>query len=500
MRVEAVSGAPPKFDETTAILLPIYEGGGGAIDGLLSESDARVISRLIDRGVISPREREVYFVPSTGKTYGGVLCVGCGGKGPVAPESARRAAGNAVPQLAANRVTRVVVDMTPDARWPVDAFLEGLALGQYKFVRYKAVKDEEPKPSVEAVVLVTKSKRAADELRERCRRAALVCESVNWARDLANAASNDMTPAQLAYEARSLAEWLHLGDETLDEGRMSELGMHALLGVAKGSAEPPKLVALTYHHGHHAPTVAIVGKGVTFDTGGVSIKPAEKMHEMKWDMCGAAAVLGAMRVVGQLKPRMNVVCVVPAVENAVDARAQKPGDIVRAYNGKTIEVHNTDAEGRLILADALAYTLDHYRPDTTVDLATLTGAAVVALGHYAAAVMATDDVLLESLRASGEAAGERLWPMPLWEDYRKLIEGTHADVCNIGPPREAGTIIGGCFLREFVGDARWAHVDIAGTAYGAQHISYLDPKSASGFGVRLLSHWIESEAAAASKK
>jgi leucyl aminopeptidase len=353
---------------------------------------------------------------------------------------------------------------------------------------------------VDVFLIVAKSKRAADEWSGRCRHAALVCESVNWARDLANAASNDMTPAQLAYEARALADWLHLGNETLDEGRMAELGMHALLGVAKGSAEPPKLIVLTHHYGHNVPTVAIVGKGVTFDTGGVSIKPAEKMHEMKWDMSGAAAVLGVMRVVGHLKPRVNVVCVAPAVENTLDARAQKPGDIVKAYNGKTIEVYNTDAEGRLILADALAYTLDHYQPDYTVDVATLTGAAVVAFGHYAAAVVSTDEALLESLRASGEAVGERLWPMPLWDDYRKLIEGTHADVCNIGPPREASTIVGGCFLREFIGDARWAHIDIAGTAYGAQHIPYLDPKSASGFGVRLLSKWIESESAAVSRK
>jgi len=218
------------------------------------------------------------------------------------------------------------------------------------------------------------------------------------------------------------------------------------------------------------------------------------MHEMKFDMCGAAAVLGAMRTVVQTRPPINVVCVAPAAENVVGSRAQKPGDIVRAYNGKTIEVNNTDAEGRLILADALAYTVEHYQPDKIVDLATLTGAAIVALGHYAAGVMATDDDLYASLQAAADATGERIWRLPLWDDYSKLIEGTHADLSNIGPAREAGTIVGGCFLKEFVGDTPWAHIDIAGTAWGGKNIPYLNPKHATGYGVRMLSEWIRREA------
>jgi leucyl aminopeptidase len=214
------------------------------------------------------------------------------------------------------------------------------------------------------------------------------------------------------------------------------------------------------------------------------------MHEMKFDMCGAAAVLCTMLNVTAIKPKVNVVCVVPAVENMTGPAAQVPGDIVRAYNGKTIEVHNTDAEGRLILADAMAYTVDKYKPDYMVDLATLTGACVVALGHYAAGLFDNNDALRNQLMAAAEVSGERVWPLPLDEDYEKLIEGTHADVCNIGPRGEAGAVTAAAFLKQFVGETPWAHLDIAGTAWGGKHISYLDPKHATGYGVRLLTAWI----------
>ena len=208
----------------------------------------------------------------------------------------------------------------------------------------------------------------------------------------------------------------------------------------------------------------------------------------------AAAVLCAMMNVVELKPAINVVCVVPAVENMINGAALRPGDIISAYNGKTIEVHNTDAEGRLILADAMAFVADKYAPDYMVDLATLTGACVVALGHYAAGVFGTDRHLVESLVAAGETSGERLWPLPLWDDYERLIEGTHADLCNIGPAGEAGAIAAAAFLKAFTNDIPWAHLDIAGTAWGGKNIPYLDPNHASGFGVRLLTEWILKQA------
>ena len=275
---------------------------------------------------------------------------------------------------------------------------------------------------------------------------------------------------------------------------MAELGMNALLGVARGGSEAPKLIFLEYRHPEAVRTVALVGKGVTFDSGGISLKPPSKMHEMKFDMCGAAAVLCTMMAVSHLKPVINVIGVIPAVTNMPDGRAQTPGDIVRAYNGKTIEVQNTDAEGRLILADALAYTVDTCKPDVIVDIATLTGAAVVALGHVAAAVLGTDDAVVNGLVASGEATGEVLWRLPLWRDYEKQMEGTFADLSNVGPDREAGTITGAAFLKAFVGNTPWAHLDIAGTAYGVKNKPYLESKYATGFGVRLFTHWLLGQA------
>lgn len=277
---------------------------------------------------------------------------------------------------------------------------------------------------------------------------------------------------------------------------MAKLGMNAILGVARGSEQRANLMVLRYESPGAKRTLAVVGKGVTFDTGGISIKPSESMHEMKYDMSGAAAVLGAMRAIAALKPAINIIALAPAVENMPGANAQRPGDIVKAYNGKTIEVLNTDAEGRLVLADALAYAVDKFKPDCIVDLATLTGACVTALGHYAAGVTATDDALYEALCRASDVSGERIWRLPLWEDYDKLIEGTHADLANIGPRGEAGSIIGGCFLKHFVGDTPWAHLDIAGAAWGGKNISYLRDKDASGFGVRLLTQWILDQAEA----
>ncbi|MFA6244370.1 MAG: leucyl aminopeptidase, partial [Candidatus Hydrogenedentales bacterium] len=439
---------------------------------------------------------EVTFTATPSSPYVGLLLMGCGDRDKADAETIRRCAGKAVDALRKARATRVLIDMSGKPEWLLGAFIEGLMLGQYRFARYKSLPKDNVPTSIEELVVIVESDEQAPSLKEYALRIAKVCCCTNWARDLANMSSNEMTPGQLAYEAKALAGQFGLVYECLDTGRMGELGMHALLGVARGSAEPPRLIILEYRFGDSAPTLAMVGKGITFDTGGVSIKPADHMHEMKFDMCGAAAVLGAMKVVAQMRPPINVVCVIPATENVVDARAQKPGDIVRAYNKKTIEVHNTDAEGRLILADAMAYVVDTYRPDKMVDIATLTGACVVALGHYAAGVTSTSEELFSALQDASNTVGERIWRLPLWDDYAKLMEGTHADLCNIGPAREAGAVTAACFLKEFVSDTPWAHIDIAGTAWGVKNVSYLDTNSATGFGVRLLTEWIRREAEA----
>lgn len=267
--------------------------------------------------------------------------------------------------------------------------------------------------------------------------------------------------------------------------------MHAILSVAQGSDEEPRLIVLRYSGGGTGKPLVLVGKGLTFDAGGISIKPAAGMESMKFDMSGGAAVIGAMRAIAELKPALNVVGIVPSSENLLGGKAMKPGDIIQTRGGKTVEVINTDAEGRLILADALDYARS-FDPAAVVDCATLTGACVVALGAHAAAVLGTDDSLVQELREAGDRSGERCWPLPLFKDYRKQLDSVAADLQNVGG-REAGTITAAWFLREFVGDAPWAHLDIAGTAYGDSPRPY-QRKGAFGFPVRLLVEWVRSRA------
>ncbi len=475
----------------TCLVVPVFEGDFPLMSGVLAEGDESTLQALADKDVLRGKAEECYYLPTPNGAYKGVLVAGLGKADAFTGEVLRRAAGKACGAFQKNRITHVYLDISQHKRVCAAPFLEGVVLGQYDFEVYKEDGGGAPgKAKVEEISVVAGDGADRTALQKDYELAVLICLSANGGRHLANTAPNEMTPRALAEFAEGIAKESGCACDILETKQMASLGMNALLGVARGSAEPPKLIVLRYHHSDAAKTVAMVGKGVTFDTGGISIKPAEAMHEMKFDMCGAAAVLCAMMAVVELKPAVNVVCVVPAVENMTGDAAQRPGDIVKAYNGKTIEVHNTDAEGRLILADALAFTVDKYKPDAIVDLATLTGACVVALGHYAAGIMGNDTALVDELAAAGESAGERLWPLPLWDDYGKLIEGTHADLCNIGPRGEAGAITAAYFLKHFVGDTPWAHLDIAGTAWGAKNISYLNPDHATGFGVRLLTRWI----------
>jgi leucyl aminopeptidase len=299
-----------------------------------------------------------------------------------------------------------------------------------------------------------------------------------------------MTARILATEAEKMANEFELEVTIFNETDLERMKMDAFLGVNRGSAEPPRLIVLKHDVPESTTTLALVGKGVTFDTGGITLKSGPGMHEMKFDMCGAAAVLGAMRAIAQMNPQVNVVAAVPASDNKPGPNAQVPGDIVRAYNGKTIEIYSTDAEGRMLLADTLAYIVDQYKPDAIVDIATLTGACIYALGHYAAALLGNNDELEGDLELAAEASGDRVWPLPLWDEYGRLMKGVHADLNNAGPRGEAGTITAAAFLQEFVGDTPWAHLDIAGTAWDVKHVPYLHPDHATGFGVRLFTQWV----------
>jgi leucyl aminopeptidase len=313
-------------------------------------------------------------------------------------------------------------------------------------------------------------------------------QSVCLARDLGNHPGNVTTPTYLAENAQNIAKKGGMKCSVFEREKFTKMGMGALAGVALGSDEPPKFILLEYFGGEKSDKpFCLVGKGLTFDSGGISIKPANKMDEMKYDMCGSAVVLGVMNAIAELKPNLNIVGAISSTENLSGAKAYKPGDILTAYNGKTIEVLNTDAEGRLILADALSYVSKHYDPQYILDFATLTGAVIVALGHIATGIMGTDDSLISKVKKSAKNTGEKVWEFPLWDEYCKQVKSKIADVKNLGAPGQAGSIAGGAFLKAFVGkDIPWVHFDIAGTAWGAEDKSYTQKNSATGAVIRLV--------------
>ena len=358
--------------------------------------------------------------------------------------------------------------------------VEGLAQGAWRFDELKSPDHDRKAPIGEVAVVVDPAEESAAQRGFVVGQA--VAEGQALARRLQYLPPNQCTPAFLAETARQLATAYGFAVTVLDRGQMEHEGMGALLAVAQGSATEPRFIVLEYHGAGDAPPVALVGKGVTFDTGGISIKPALQMDEMKYDMSGAAAVLGTFEALGRLKPKLNVVGLVPSTDNMPSGAAVRPADVVKSHAGKTIEIVNTDAEGRLILADALSY-VRRYKPAAVLDAATLTGAALIVLGHAASAVMGTDDALVEEVRRAGDRAGERAWPLPMYEEYREQNKSDIADVKNSGG-RPAGTITAGWFLREFAEGYPWAHLDVAGTAYSDTDAPPL-PKGPAGVPTRL---------------
>ncbi|MBM3392217.1 MAG: leucyl aminopeptidase [Betaproteobacteria bacterium] len=316
-----------------------------------------------------------------------------------------------------------------------------------------------------------------------------VSRGMNAARELGNLPANICTPIYLAQQAQKLAKELRLKCEVLDRERMEKLGMGSLLAVGRGSHQPPRFIVLQYTHGKaRAKPIVLVGKGITFDTGGISLKPGAEMDEMKYDMSGAASVLGTLRAIAEMKLPLNVIGIIPAVENMPGGGATRPGDIVTSMSGQTIEILNTDAEGRLILCDALTYA-ERFEPECVVDIATLTGACVIALGAVASGLMANDDKLAAELLEAGQVSGDRAWQLPLWDDYQELLKSNFADIPNISGGRAAGTITGACFLARFTKKYRWAHLDIAGTAWRSGK-----EKGSTGRPVPLLTHFLMKRA------
>ena len=368
------------------------------------------------------------------------------------------------------------------------AVVEGATLSVYKYDKYITVKEEEKK--LESITVFTSDKKRLNEIREGVRRGEILSTATCLARDLQNAPSNEIFPETLAHHVQETAYKHGFKTTIFDQRKIETLKMGGILSVSKGSNHPPRLIILEHNPGKvKSGTVVLVGKGVTFDSGGISIKPAANMGEMKMDMSGAAAVIGTFQALADLQLPVHVVGLIPAVENMPSGTAMKPGDIVRHYNGKTSEVDNTDAEGRLILADALGYA-SHYNPDVVIDLATLTGACVVALGHLATGMMGNDQGAMDALKTAGEVSYERVWQLPMFDEYEKMIKSDVADVKNTGG-RWGGAITAGWFLKKFIGDYKWVHLDIAGTAILEENMDYA-PKGGSGVGVRLLIEFLKN--------
>lgn len=360
---------------------------------------------------------------------------------------------------------------------------EGILLGDYRFLKYKTQKkDEDAYPGLARIELLATTHIKA--IRRSAAKASNSANSVITARDMANEPGNGWTPSHFAQYAKELAENLQLHCTILEKKDMVDLGLGGILAVNQGSEEAPKVVVLEYAPRQKGETILLVGKGLTFDSGGISLKPAQGMMDMKYDMCGGAAVLAAMEAIGREKPAVRVVAIVPATDNMAGGGALKPGDIITHYGGITTEIESTDAEGRLILADALAYGIEKFQPDCVIDLATLTGSVIFALGHHYCGLLSNNDQLAGQLIAAGMACAEPLWRLPLGELYLKQIKSQVADIKNTGG-KPAGCITAAEYLHQFVGKTPWAHLDIAGTAWNFTEKTYI-PKGPSGFGVRLL--------------
>ena len=478
--------------EADALIVNLFDGvsSPSGATGDVDRALGGAITDLIQSGEIKGKLGEVTVVHTLGRIPARrVLVAGLGKAEAFDLEKVRVVSAAAVRKardLGAAHVASIVHGAgigKLDHKQAAAAVVEGTLLGLYTFKEYQKRGEEDKE--VREFTLVEIDAGKARAMADAARVGRIFAEGTNLARDLGNEPPNQLTPSALADRAAKVAEELGLECEVLDAEAMGRLGMGALLGVAQGSAEPPKMAVIKYQgHPGGKETLALVGKGITFDTGGISLKPGQGMEEMKFDMCGAASVVGAMRIIGQLKPKINVLGVIPTAENMPGGKAQRPGDIVRAMNGKTIEIDNTDAEGRLILADAICYARK-LGATRIVDIATLTGACVVALGHVASGVVANNDDLAEQVLAAGKASGEKFWRLPAYDEYKKQLKSDYADLKNTGG-RPAGAITAGLFLAEFAEETPWAHLDIAGTANELAEVAWQPNKGASGIPARTL--------------
>lgn len=446
----------------------------------IDEALGGLLTALWDRKDFKGKKGDSQVLHSTGSPAR-VALIGLGEENIFTAELARQAAALAVTAARGEKVASCALQVFGgplDGDELAQAMAEGMLLGSYKFDTYK--KADEDDVNLKSLTLI------GEILKGGVERGTILATAVCLTRELQNEPANVMTPSRLAAEAERIGKAANMKTTVWDRKEFTAMGMGALAGVALGSNEPPKFILIEYSGGKQGDApFAIVGKGLTFDSGGISIKGSAKMDEMKFDMSGGAAVLGIMDAISRIQPKINIVAAVPSTENLLGGSAQRPGDIVKAYNGKTIEILNTDAEGRLILADALSYVVDKHKPAAMVDFATLTGAVLIALGHRASGMLGNNDDLIAEVQGAADKTGERVWQLPLWDDYSEDIKSKVADIKNIGAGRLAGTVSAAAFLKEFVGETPWVHLDIAGTAWQDKDQPYT-PGGGSGVGVRMI--------------
>ena len=479
----------PATVKAGVLVLPMFLGPKGPLPGPgvkevgLEQAyrDAKLTGKKLENLLVVRRDGDRFAA-------GAVLLVGAGDKAQLTSNVIRRVLGrasSALPRFGTVATTFPQAITGKGAADAVQAAVEGIVLGTYRFDRYKTAGSETK--ALTRITVLGSARADAKAARDAVKRGQVVAEAVCWARDLVNTPAGDMPPAEIAREAQKMAREVGLRCKIWGKPELEKGGFGGILGVGAGSVNPPRLIELWYKGAGTETPIALTGKGIAFDSGGLSIKDAKGMETMKCDMGGAASILATMRVIAILKPKINVIAAIPSSENMPSGSATKPGDVLTHRGGTTSEVLNTDAEGRLVLADALAY-LAEKKPKVIIDTATLTGACMIALGDQITGAMGNDDALFHDIGAAGDAVGETMWQLPLYGDYRRLIDSTVADVKNIGE-RYGGAISAAWFLAEFVGDTPWIHLDIAGPAW-ADKVSDLGPKGGTGVPVRTLVRYL----------
>ena len=489
------------------VIVGVYESGklshsAKAID----DASAGFLAEVLKRGDMDGKIASTLLLQAVAGTHAErVLLVGLGKQGELNEKSYRKAAiasVNALAKTGANHVASFLAevdvlnaeDKKQDAAWKVAQMVEAVNDALYRFDVMKGKKDKADKAATQGIAKLEIHVAETDDnqsAKDALKQGLAVSAGVSFAKDLGNLPPNVCTPTYLAEQALAMVKTHGLTVQVLEREEMKKLGMGSFLGVAQGSAQPPKLIVLQHLQGKKdQKPVVLVGKGITFDTGGISLKPGAEMDEMTYDMCGAASVLGTFKAIAEMDLPLNVIGVIPACENMPDADAIRPGDVLTSMSGQTIEVLNTDAEGRLILCDALTYA-EKFEPSAVIDIATLTGACVIALGHHASGLFSNQDRLAKELLAAGEDALDRAWHMPLWEEYQPQLDSNFADIANIGG-RAGVSITAACFLSRFTKKYHWAHLDIAGTAWKSGK-----EKGSTGRPVPLLTQFLKHRAAKA---